>query len=230
MISVTGARADGKPSTTLDPNLKNAYMDQVLAYLEREVAPNFSVRTGFVWNHRGLSRSRININQPFGAFNVPVTVTDPGPDGTLGTADDGGKLQAFDLDPAYLSLPQVLQVVNLNQKSNDYTWETTATRRQSGRWSLRASFAETWSRSQPAPITPNALVGTVNGFNKTKTYQTKLVATLDLRWGIRLMPVFRSQSGQAYASIICPATGIQLRRDSTGRAGGMPSRAADQRV
>src|SRR5262249_33867190 len=143
LISVTGARADGKSATGVDPNLKNSYQRQSTAYFEREVAPNFGVRTGFVWNGRRQNRATLNLSQPFAACNVPVTVVDPGPDGVAGTADDGGAIQAYNLDSAYLSLSPNQQLANLNSvaDSNYYTWEVTADKRQSGRWSLLASFS-----------------------------------------------------------------------------------------
>ena len=197
LVSVTGARADGKSATGVDPNLKNSYQLQSTAYFEREVAPNFGVRTGYVWNGRRQSRATFNLNQPFAAFNVPVTVADPGPDGVFGTADDGGSVQAFNLDPAYLSLSPNQQLANLNSvgDSNYYTWEVTAAKRQSGRWSMLGSFSETWSRSGYTALTPNALIGSINGQDVFSNWNAKFSGTLDVPWGIRLSPAIRFQQG-----------------------------------
>ena len=63
-------------------------------YLEREVAANFGVRTGFVWNGRRQVRGTVNASRPFGAYTVPITIRDPGVDGRVGTADDGGSYTA----------------------------------------------------------------------------------------------------------------------------------------
>src|SRR5205823_5530847 len=127
LISFTGARADGRSSTRLDPNLQNAYTHQVTAFLEREVAGAFGVRTGFVWNAKRQGRATFNANLPFSAFTVPVTVTDPGPDGIIGTADDVGPVQAFNLDAAHLSLPldQVLQTTS-GLDADYYSFEISA--------------------------------------------------------------------------------------------------------
>jgi hypothetical protein len=209
LISISGAQANGLPTTTLAPNLQNTYMAQALTYVEREVAANFAVRSGFVWDGRRQGYGKVNINQPFAGFNVPMTVTDPGPDGKLGTADDGGIIQAFNLATQYLGLPAVYQIQNLPQLSGDfYTWEVTATRRQTGRWSLTASFAETWTHQVPLSIsststsplvyTPNAFVNTIDGENRSATWQGKIMATVDLGWGIRIMPIFRDQSGTPF--------------------------------
>ena len=42
--------------------------------------PNFSLRAGFVYRGIRQNRQRLNANQAFDAFNVPVAIADPGPD------------------------------------------------------------------------------------------------------------------------------------------------------
>jgi hypothetical protein len=132
---------------------------------------------------------------------VPVTVLDPGRDGVPGTADDGGTLQAFDLHPAYLGLAPDQALKNLPSiwDSNHYTWEVTANKRQSGRWSLLASFSETWSRAGTTALTPNALIKKVDGKDVFKIWTAKIGGTLDVPGGIRLSPMFRHQSGAPFA-------------------------------
>ena len=76
----------------MDPGLKNTYVRQVSTYLEREVANNFGVRTGFVWNGRRQPYGSVNINRPLIAYNVPITFADPGPDGRVGSGDEGRRL------------------------------------------------------------------------------------------------------------------------------------------
>lgn len=201
LVSVTGARPDGKPATSVDPNLKNTYQHQATAYVEREVAPNFGVRTGFVWNGRRQGRATFNLNQPFEAFTVPITVSDPGRDGVAGTADDGGSFQAFNLDPGYLSLTPDQSLRNLSDvwNSNYYTWEVTANKRQSGRWSVLASFSETWSRQGSSALTPNALINTIDGKDVFNSWTAKVSGTLDVRGGIRFSPMLRTQQGAPFA-------------------------------
>ena len=75
---------------SLDPNLKNTRTNEIATFLEQEVIPNFGVRVGYVWRGQREQYARINAGQPYEAFNVPVSVPDPGPDGRVGTADDGG--------------------------------------------------------------------------------------------------------------------------------------------
>jgi hypothetical protein len=92
---------------------------------------------------------------------------------------------------------------NLTDSDSDYyTWEVTATKRETGRWSLLASFAETWSRETnvgPAALfTPNAFINTQSGLNIFKTWQGKINATLKLPGELRVTPVYRHQSGTPF--------------------------------
>src|SRR5438105_981976 len=137
----------GSVSTALDPNLQNTFTRQLTAYVEREVAHDFGVRSGFVWNGRRQVRTTIRADRPFDGYSVPVTVTDQGPDGKLGTADDRGTYTAYNLAPQFVGVQAVNLTTDLPDSANSdyYTWEITATRREIGRWSLLASFAETWN-------------------------------------------------------------------------------------
>ena len=60
LISVSG----GSASTRLDPDIENTYVNQASAYIEREVAPNFGVRTGVVLNAKRQPYGTINISRP----------------------------------------------------------------------------------------------------------------------------------------------------------------------
>jgi outer membrane receptor protein involved in Fe transport len=198
LISVSG----GSLSTALDPQLKNTFTRQATAYVEREVAANLGVRTGFVWNGRRQVRATINQSRPIDAYSVPVRIQDPGADGRVGTADDGGLLDAFNLSAAALAVPPVNITTNIPADSDYYTWEVTATKRETGRWSLLASFAETWNRETTlaggASFTPNALINTADGRNRYQTWQGKVSATLKLAWDWRVTPIVRHQSGMAF--------------------------------
>ena len=198
------ASSGGTATTTLDPHIKNTYTLQSTTYLERQVGSNFSLRTGFVWNGRREVRGSVNANRPFGAYSVPVSITDPGPDGKVGTLDDGPALTAHNLASAYLSLPVLNLTTNLPENSKYYTWEITAVKRDSGdRWSLLASFAKTWSDETPlgtgSAFTPNQLISTQGGLNVYNNWQGKVNSTVRLPWGILLTPIMRVQSGTPYA-------------------------------
>jgi hypothetical protein len=193
----------GTASTIFDPDIQNTFAHQTLAFVEHEAAPNLGVRTGFVWNGRRQLRGSLNINRPVSAYTVPIEVRDPGPDGRAGTADDGGSITAYNLATEYLALPVVNRTLDLGSGAdrNYYTWEATAIRRQAGSWSLLGSFTRTWVREGAIATnpTPNLLINTVDGQNQYATWQAKINATLTLPYQLRVTPIFRHQSGTAFA-------------------------------
>ncbi len=214
LLSVSGARPDGTSATRVDPNLKNGGSIQTSVYFEREVAPDFGVRTGFVWNGWRNINGQVFANWPLDGFTVPVTLIDPGRDGRLGTPDDGGPIQAFDLDPSFLSQPRDQVIQNLsNQDSDYYTWEVTANKRQTGRWSLLASFTTTWSRQAVVPLhgaqnsdrgfqehnLNTIMINTHNGRDHFTNWVAKATSTIDLGWGVRVTPLIQYQSGRPFA-------------------------------
>ena len=111
--------------------------------------PNFGVRTGVVWRGERTARDEFNANRPFAAFNVPVTVPDPGPDGVRGNADDGGRHRRRSTWRPSTS-PAGGQ--HLRQRAREMPTTTrgssTATKRMSNRWSVMFSFSHTWSEAQ----------------------------------------------------------------------------------
>jgi hypothetical protein len=200
VVSISGATANFQPAVTPAPGLQNQYTLQSSGYLEREVAQNFGLRTGFVWNGMRNQYATVNINQPFSAFNQQVTVANPGPDGKTGTADDGQPVTAYNLNPAYIGLPVVQQIQNGIIRNNDfYTWEISAIKRQSNRWSLIASFSNLWSRVGATVLTPNDLINTTNGRDYFSEWQVRVSSTLNLPFGIDLTPMYRGQAGAPFA-------------------------------
>lgn len=59
---------------------------------------------GFAYRGIRNNRQRLDANRPFSAYNVPVSLKDPGPDGVVGTTDDGAIIQGYNLDPALAGL------------------------------------------------------------------------------------------------------------------------------
>src|SRR5204863_5983158 len=92
----------------LNPNLKSPDIWETTASFERELAANMGLRVMYV--HKRVTDSIVNstnqtvsINtlRPYGAWSVPIARRDPGADGILGTADDGGRVTLYDYSAAY---------------------------------------------------------------------------------------------------------------------------------
>ena len=90
-VETKGHQFDTPPSNAVaNPNEKQPKYDEFSASLERELIANFSLRVTGVYSHAmNIYRSQNNL-RPYESYNVPVTNRDPGPDGLVGTADDGG--------------------------------------------------------------------------------------------------------------------------------------------
>ena len=81
---------DPAPKAIPNPNEKQPKTDEFSLSIERELVSNFAVRVIGIHSRYNNIRRRQNNLRPYAAYNIPVTNTDPGPDGEVGTGDDGG--------------------------------------------------------------------------------------------------------------------------------------------
>jgi hypothetical protein len=132
----------------LNPNLKSPNTWETTASFEREMAANLGIRVMYVYklvsgsivNSTGSIVS-INTLRPFSAWNVPITRRDPGPDGILGTADDGGTVTLYDYSAAYKGAAFVnAETVNATNADRYHSAEFTLTKRFSSRWTGQVSY------------------------------------------------------------------------------------------
>ena len=205
-------RRGGEAIESLDPGLKLPLLDEAGAWIERSLPRGVAFRTGAVWRLERFPYARQNINQPFDAFTVPVSIHDRGPDGVAGTPDDGPIWTAYDLNPDYVGQPLVNQVRNVAGSSSEYfTLEIAATRHTRGRWTLGAGFAHTWNgdhasgysgqslRNNAYRMTPNDLLNAgAGGRYEFSTWTAKVHSTFEAPWRMRITPVLRHQSGQPF--------------------------------
>ena len=203
----------GAALESLDPDLNNTRTNEIATFLEQEVMANFGVRIGYVWRGQRDQFARINAAQPYAAFTVPVNVPDPGPDGRVGTGDDGAPLAALDLAPEYRGLTPVNITTNVPDGDADFhTFEITGTKRMSSRWSLLASYGYTKSfdngnttyqgnavRQNFLPATPNDKINTDNGRHVYSRQNIKLSGTWNSPfWDISVSPMLRYQEGYPF--------------------------------
>ncbi len=205
-------RRGGAAIESLDPALQLAFLREAGAWIEHELPASVGLRSGLVWRGERRPFMRQNATWPFDAFTVPFPVIDPGPDGRRGTADDGAAIELHQLGSGLADLPAVHVVRNVPDAGSHYwTWEVTATRRASGRWSLVAGLAHTWSREQAGayagqpvrqnmyPLTPNDLINTgEDGRHEFRIWTARLHGTYMAPWGVRVTPLLRHQAGQPF--------------------------------
>lgn len=203
-------RRGGAASGSLDPNIKNTMTSEVSAWLEHELMPGFAVSGGYVY--RGIDNFRVltNANRPREAFNVPITIRDPGPDGVLGNGDDGAGIPGFNLSEAARTAGVRNVTTNLPGSAEFHTVEFSANKRQSGRWSLQGSFALRMNKDQDTAYfgnnlrslstgaNPNEFINTADGRYEFSMWNVKINGSYDAPWGIRLTPALRVQQGQSF--------------------------------
>jgi hypothetical protein len=102
--------------------------------------PNLAFRTMYVYRRLIGYISTINTLRPYSTYDIPITRRDPGPDGVLNTADDGGSITLYDYDPAYRGAAFV-NAMHVNNTNDDryHSLEWTLTKRSSKYW-LQASY------------------------------------------------------------------------------------------
>lgn len=209
------SRNGGVQNAFIDENLKDAYTREFSAWLEREIVNDLAVKVGYVWKKDYNGYQQMNVLRPYDAFNVPVTVVDPGVDGVVGTADDG-VINAFNLD----STTRGTRNVTTNVDGYEGTYETlefTLAKRWSKRWSMTASFSTHWTREFGAlyygqrvgtsaqqfsffgsyPNNPNDRTN-----NTFTNWDFKLFGTFEPAWGLRVTPMLKSQSGAPFGRVV----------------------------
>jgi len=201
----------GEPVESLDAGLKLAFINEITAGIERELVAGLSLQTGVVWRGERQQGARQRASWPFEAFTIAKSLPDPGPDGAVGTGDDGSNIPAYDQPADLLATSEIIVRNPPLSASNHFTWEVTAHRRFNRQWSLFATLAHMWHREharayagQPMraneyPLTPNDLINTdEGGRHRFKEWSAKIYGTYDGIGGIRITPFLRHQSGQAF--------------------------------
>ena len=208
------AQSGGVGSTQLDPNLQDQRTRELAGWVDHELMPNFGVHAGFVWRRIDQLSQQDNLNRPINAFNVPVSIRDPGVDGVFGNADDGPSIPGFNLNPANLTLPVVNGLHNTPGYDDFYTFELSVNKRATGRWSLAGSYSYRWNydnangyfgqnlRVRQDVANPNDAINTDNGRYNFTLWSAKAHSTINAGWGLQVTPALRFQSGQPYGRTI----------------------------
>ena len=222
---VLSQRFGGTQNAFIDENLSNSYSHEFSTFLERELITNLGVRVGYVWKKDYNGYQTMNALRPSSLFNVPVTVVDPGVDGTVGTSDDG-TIQALNIQTPIPGSRNV--TMNVDGYEGTYkTLEVALNKRFSNRWSATLSYSYIKSAEFARIYAGNAIGSAVSGsslfggapnnpndrtFNEYDNWNMKLHGTVDVGWGIRVTPVIKAQSGQPFGRVVSAALnyGTQL--------------------
>src|SRR6185436_7405643 len=84
------------PRPLVNPDLEQAHTDETSLTVEQELVSDMSFRGLLVYKQVAGTYGNVRVLRPYSAWNIPITRQDPGPDGTLGTGDDGAMVTFFD--------------------------------------------------------------------------------------------------------------------------------------
>lgn len=200
----------GATNRVLDRDLMQPRVDEVTFTFERELMANLGARASYIYKREGNLYQAVNTARPASAYNIPITVIDPGPDGVSGTSDDGGRLTYYDFDPAYrgAAFERIIDINTPNYNDSFHNIELAATKRLSNKWHFMATYLATkkdvWRLGIPQD--PNA-----EFFPKDQTWEwmVKLAGGYLLPYGIQTSGTLTHQSGIPWARDARFTTGLQ---------------------
>jgi len=202
---------------TSQSNISHPWTQEIIAGFERELFRDASLSISF------YDRT---IGKAFGMFNTaaqyaPTTITNPGPDNIVGTADDLGPMTVY-----YVTNPGVTQLGFLNPTAGNPSWLTTNLKwyarglefvfikRFSHRWQMIASYNYVRSKCNAGGggvifflQSPNDLVNNYGETSYPQPHQFKLQANYILPLGISLGAYGLLQSGGPFVPSF--STGLQ---------------------
>jgi hypothetical protein len=142
-------------NTQIDPAVRSPITDEISVGYEREIFSDFLMGATFIYRSDSNFLEDVNIGVPYGPIAAylgvddsydPVTATDPGPDGVIGTVDDGAAMTIFDqqadtLGQSVYWLTNPLDTMGFDWLFNRYIGVSiVAQKRWSNNWQLLASW------------------------------------------------------------------------------------------
>ncbi len=181
--------------TSIDPNIKRPYTDELTVGFDHELIPNLKLSVSGIIRQERRNTGNVDVGVPFSAY-TPVQRTEPGRDGTAGTADDA-TITVFDQNPATLGQNRTV-FTNDERLNSDYKGiEVTANKRFSRRWQMVAGYTLGKGEVTAVNVTnPNALINAKGPINEDRTHLFKLTGQFILPWEIYVAPNVLVHTGQ----------------------------------
>jgi len=182
----------GGLTTSFDPNFKRPYTNEVTAGMDRELMPSLKLSAVFTYRAERYRQANLNTAAPLDTW-VLTTAPDPGPDGIMGTPDDG----TYSYYDRTLPGSQTLITNDPTSKQTYKGIEITATKRFSNKWQMLAgyTYAHTTLKNLSVGTSPNDFLNTTGPTNNDRPQQFKLTGSYVLPYDIYLGANLRVQSG-----------------------------------
>jgi len=183
----TGFRSSFYPGegTVVDPDLQAPSTDEFIAGLEHEIFDNILLSVTGIFRGRRDDVGTVNIGRPYGPmltnerclaectpspeyadFSDPwveLETVDPGDDGIIGTADDGGPVPIWAVDPVTRGNNNFLTTNPNTWGFRDNTYyrgvSFVVSKRWSNNWQILASWDIGRAETEGSSTTPNGLYG-----------------------------------------------------------------------
>jgi hypothetical protein len=188
-----------------NPDLQQSWTQQISTMFQQELAESLGMRAAYVYN-RQTETSEINPRRAYGDWTIPIVRQDPGPDGALGTGDDGGDVTLWTYPASVQGArfegtqtvnrpdgrPDIYHSVEftfMKRRTNDLPWDASATfaATKNHRW-----LGGTNSSSKAAPLSPNEEFFPVDN---TWDQEFKINGSYRLPYDINVAAVFRQALG-----------------------------------
>jgi len=187
-------------NTAFDPDLKSSRTHEITAGIEHQTRSDLVLGATLIYRTVSNSVGWINTGVPFGPVAerlgvedsyVPVETIDPGPDGIVGTADDGGVMTVWSQDPGTFGQNFFL-ITNPERWGFDAGYdyralELTARKRFANRWQVLGSWSigridsglngSSGSTTRGTFSNPNALINRIGRAREDRAHIIKLNAS-----------------------------------------------------
>jgi hypothetical protein len=201
----------------IDRNIRDPYGQELSTHLEHELLPDVSVRGSYVFKALRNGWAEVDLNR-VGAYTIPFSFVDVGPDNTLGTGDDQ-TLQLFDRQPGVAENRVFTNPGRVGLPSFDgnyHTVEFAVNRRFKNKWLLLTSFEHTWADDFRGTASSTSNLGVAQqstaylwqpnrrrfGRQKTTFWNYKLIGRYEFPWRIGFAASYKLQSGFNWARTI----------------------------
>jgi hypothetical protein len=150
----------GSPTfAMLNPDLKLALVREFTASAEHELREGMSVRGLYLRRIDGNRNASVSLLRPYEIYNIPLRRKDPGPDGVVGNADDGGFVTIYDYDakyrPASFTVNQTRNAPSTVPNNYVQAFEVAFAKRQRSLWAATVSFSANNARAYTWIQNPN---------------------------------------------------------------------------